>query len=273
MNLPSQSNSAEQTIRKGDIAKVSRSLQVRLGLAKLKYQHGQLHGLDFVQDECGKPSDSSDFSRSRCETRLTSPPFRSSTYYKELPLSVPNLSATRKRFRPDFDPPLPTKAAGVSWKRSCQLPKSSPRLNWYMGKPPKHTPFMSEAPFPRVSSAHSGAYAEESNPDILLHRFRNINSMANSSPPPLSKQARPPRELALNEDKTGLPLYLSSPSTPVCVLRGSQDLPCTPPFKHATLATLNSGLGSPGQQFNFADYVNVTPALAQPTWSSAIASI
>jgi hypothetical protein len=51
-------------------------------------------------------------------------------------------------------------------------------------------------------------------------------------------------------------------------LRGSQHAfpPSTPPSQHALLPTLTPNLGTPGQQFNFADFVNVTPSPAQPAW-------
>jgi hypothetical protein len=96
-----------------------------------------------------------------------------------------------------------------------------------------------------------------------LHMFQNINPMANSSPSAPPKQAQLPRgDLALNGEKAGPPLYLGTYPTPVCIAENCQNLlPCTPPNKHATLPTL----GSPAQQFNFADFVDETPVPAQST--------
>ncbi|KAJ5674120.1 hypothetical protein N7462_009559 [Penicillium macrosclerotiorum] len=255
MTLSSQPSSAEKAIRKIDIAQVSLSLQDRLGLAKLKYQHGRLHGLNSIQDSSDKPSDSSsDFSRSRCETPFTSPPLRAATYSKELPRSArnkhavtfnshvmqPMLSASRKRMRSDSATERPAKVPRVSWKSSYQLPASSPGLNRHLPGRQSHLPFMSEAPIPELSSPpYHGPSDEEPDPDLPLHSFQNMSSMVGSSPP----RTPPPNK--------GL----------------SRFPPSTPPSQHAMLPTMTPNLGTPGQQFNFADFVNVTPSPAQPGWS------
>ncbi|KAJ5155614.1 hypothetical protein N7492_008417 [Penicillium capsulatum] len=274
----SQPGSAEKTIRKIDIAQVSLSLQDRLGLAKLKYQHGRLHGLTASQQDgkaglsdSEKPSDSSsDFSRSRCETPFTSPPLRAATYSKELPRSArnkhavtfnsrvmqPMLSASRKRMRSDSASERPAKAARVSWKSSYQLPESSPGLSRHFVHHTSHVPFMSEAPIPEVSSpVYQGPSDEENDPDLPLHSFQNMSSMVGSSPPrtPPPKHARLPRSErdAQHQDGADLLLYLANSPTPA---------------RHAVLPGLTPNIGTPGQQFNFADFVNVTPSPAQPAW-------
>ncbi|KAJ5104098.1 hypothetical protein N7532_004627 [Penicillium argentinense] len=276
----SQPSSAEKTIRKIDIAQVSLSLQDRLGLAKLKYQHGRLHGLNSNSPlDSDKPSDSSsDFSRSRCETPFTSPPLRAATYSKELPRSArnkhavtfnsrvmqPMLSASRKRMRSDSANERPAKAARVSWKSSYQLPESSPGLNRHLTARPNHIPFMSEAPIPEMSSpVYHGPSDEENDPDLPLHSFQNVSSMVGSSPPrtPPPKHARLPRNdrAGQHEDGADLLLYLANSPTPARVARSSHNQtfpPSTPPSQHAGLPSLTPNLGTPGQQFNFADFVN-----------------
>ncbi|KAJ5594811.1 uncharacterized protein N7459_001019 [Penicillium hispanicum] len=291
----SQPGSAEKTIRKIDIAQVSLSLQDRLGLAKLKYQHGRLHGLSLTQQDSKaglsdseKPSgSSSDFSRSRCETPITSPPLRGSTYSKELPRSArnkhavtfnsrvmqPMLSASRKRMRSDSDTDRPAKVPRVSWKSSYRLPESSPGLNRHLTPRQSHVPFMSEAPIPELSSpVYQGPSDEENDPDLPLHSFQNVSSMVGSSPPrtPPPKHARLPKSdrPLHHEDGADLLLYLANSPTAARVARGSQAQfpPSTPPSQHAVLPSLTPNLGTPGQQFNFADFVNVTPSPAQPAW-------
>ncbi|KAJ5386349.1 hypothetical protein N7509_008890 [Penicillium cosmopolitanum] len=237
----SQPGSAEKTIRKIDIAQVSLSLQDRLGLAKLKYQHGRLHGLNSVSPlDSDKPSDSSsDFSRSRCETPFTSPPLQAATYSKELPRSArnkhavtfnsrvmqPMLSASRKRLRSDSGAERPAKVPRVSWKRSYQLPESSPGLNRHLTSRQTHVPFMSEAPIPELSSpVYHGPSDEENDPDLPLHSFQNVSSMVGSSPPrtPPPKHARLPRNdrTAQHEDGADLLLYLANSPTPARVAGG-----------------------------------------------------
>ncbi|KAJ5760945.1 hypothetical protein N7520_008101 [Penicillium odoratum] len=289
MTLP-QPGSAEKTIRKIDIAQVSLSLQDRLGLAKLKYQHGRLHGLSStLQDKAGrpdseKPSDSSsNFSRSRCETPFTSPPLRASTYSKELPRSArnkhavtfdslamqPMLTAGRKRVRSDSNSERPAKVPRVSWKSTHRLPESSPGLGIRHATRRSRVPFMSEAPIPEMSSpGYHGHSDEENDPDLPLHSFQHLSSMGSSpprTPPPKhARLSRADRPGGYEDDGAGLLLYLANSPTPARVAGGSQAHifpPSTPPSQHAVL-------GTPGQQFNFADFVNVTPSPAQPAWGS-----
>ncbi|CDM30556.1 hypothetical protein DTO013E5_2497 [Penicillium roqueforti] len=301
---PSQPGSAEKTIRKIDIAQVSLSLQDRLGLAKLKYQHGRLHGLNPHQHdgrpvlETDKPSDSSsEFSRSRCETPFTSPPLQASTYSKELPRSArnkhaatfnsrvmqPMLTASRKRLRSDSDSERPAKVHRVSWKSSHRLPESSPGMNRHRPSRRTQLPFMSEAIIPEVSSPVYPRPSEEIDPDLPVHSFQHISSVIGSSPP----RTPPPKHMRLSrnnqpqnhEDGADLLLYLANSPTPARVARGNGNLafpPSTPPSQHALLPGMTPTLGAgmfanistPNQQFNFADFVNVTPSPAQPTWSS-----
>ncbi|KAJ5861674.1 uncharacterized protein N7529_008984 [Penicillium soppii] len=300
----SQPGSAEKTIRKIDIAQVSLSLQDRLGLAKLKYQHGRLHGLNPNQRDgrpildIDKPSDSSsEFSRSRCETPFTSPPLQASTYSKELPRSArnkhaatfdsrvmqPMLSASRKRLRSDSDSERPAKAPRTSWKSSYRLPESSPGMSRHPSNRRTQAPFMSEAPIPELSSPVYGRPSEEIDPDLPLHSFQNMSSMVGSSPP----RTPPPQNMRIsrgnrsqtNEDGADLLLYLANSPTPARVARGNGNQafpPSTPPSQHAVLPgmtpTFNAGMfanmSTPNQQFNFADFVNVTPSPAQPAWGS-----
>ncbi|KAJ5287945.1 hypothetical protein N7478_003631 [Penicillium angulare] len=293
MTLP-QPGSAEKTIRKIDISQVSLSLQDRLGLAKLKYQHGRLHGLNStLQDsklglsDNEKPSDSSsEFSRSRCETPFTSPPLRAATYSKELPRSArnkhavtfdshvmqPMLTAGRKRLRSDSNEGRPAKAPRVSWKSSYKLPQSSPGLVHHTTRR-SQMPFMSEAPIPEMSSpVYQGPSDEENDPELPLHSFQVAGSMVGSSPPrtPPPKHARLPRtDRGQGDDGADLLLFLANSPTPARVAAGSQSHvfpPSTPPSQHAGLGSLPNLMGTPGQQFNFADFVNVTPSPAQPAW-------
>ncbi|KAJ6033552.1 hypothetical protein N7444_011323 [Penicillium canescens] len=294
----SQPGSAEKTIRKIDIAQVSLSLQDRLGLAKLKYQHGRLHGLNPNQQDgrstfdSDKPSDSSsEFSRSRCETPFTSPPLRAATYSKELPRSArnkhaatfnsrvmqPMLSASRKRLRSDSDSERP------SGLMEEFLPAAR-ILSWHEPspyKPPPGPPFMSEATIPELSSPVYHRPSEERDPDLPLHSFQNMSSMVGSSPP----RTPPPKHMRLSrndrphhEDGADLLLYLANSPTPARIARGAGNQafpPSTPPSQHAMLPGMTptpggggmfANIGTPGQQFNFADFVNVTPSPAQPAW-------
>ncbi|KAJ5882813.1 uncharacterized protein N7473_011075 [Penicillium subrubescens] len=287
MALSPNPGPAEKAIRKLDITHVSLSLQLRLGLAKLKYQHGRLHRLMLTQDGGDKPSESSsDFSRSRRETPMTSPALRAGTYSKELPRSAHNKdavtfnshitqpmhSASRKRVRYDPDTERPAKAARPSGKSPHQLPTSSAGLNFHMTTRRHPRPFMYDAIIPELSSpVYQSICDKENHPDLPRHSFRHVSYMWGSSPPRtpprrahLARSGRPSQ----HEDGADLPLYLAKSPTPAREAGVShRALPTsTPPSQHAILPMLATRLGTPDQRFSFADFVNVTPSPAQSAW-------
>lgn len=264
------------------------SLQDRLGLAKVKYQQGRLGVSDFrdLHDHrLDKPSDSSsELAYSRYETPLSSSPTRNATFSHELPRSArnkhaatfnsemmqPMLNASRKRVRSNSITDRPSKAPRLSWKASHNLPESSPavarQLPIYSNHPPSYD-------LPTNSD-------EENDQDVS--RGHNVSSsMVSSSPPrtPTLRQARLPKndkELG-NEDGADLLLFLANSPTPARVSTKTQirDFPpSTPPSQYAALPSLTPtpggggfpAFGTPGQQFNFADFVNVTPSPAQRPW-------
>ncbi|PWY92433.1 hypothetical protein BO70DRAFT_281662 [Aspergillus heteromorphus CBS 117.55] len=298
-----QPSTSEKTIRKIDIAQVSLSLQDRLGLAKVKYQNGRLHALEpnhtgGIQVALGsdRPSDSSsEISHSRSETPLTPPPLPNSSYSKELPRSSrnrhaatfdskvmqPMLSASRKRLRSDSITDRTVKAPRVSWKSSYQLPESSPGFNRQHTNRHLPLPFMAE--IPEYSSPAYPPHSEDDNdPDLPVHSFQHVSSMTGSSPPrtPPPKHARLSRNdrNLRHENGADLLLYLANSPTPAKVTTKppARDFPpSTPPSQHAALPSLTPtpggggvfpNFGTPNQQFNFADFVNVTPSPAQPAW-------
>ncbi|KAJ5887959.1 hypothetical protein N7495_008000 [Penicillium taxi] len=294
MTLPS--SDSEKTIRKFDIAQVSYCLQDRLGLAKLKLQHGDLHGLKLRDNKAGpsdneKPSDSSStFSRSRCETPATSPPIQNATYSRELLRSARSkhavmfdkrvLTATQpmltgKRTRSDSLSERPAKVQRVSWKSNHRLPQSSPGHQTLPSHRRTRMPFMSEAPIAELSSpAFHNPSDEENDPDLPLHSFQTVSSMAGSSPPrtPQPRHARLPRADHPFDRENGadLLMYLANSPTPARVAAGSHLFPpSTPPSQHIGLPHMTPNMGTPGQPLNFADFVNVTPSPAQPPWPAS----
>ncbi|GKZ18760.1 hypothetical protein AbraIFM66951_009462 [Aspergillus brasiliensis] len=295
-----QPSTSERTIRKIDIAQVSLSLQDRLGLAKVKYQNGRLQAVGSnhnggIQVCLGsdRPSDSSsEVSHSRSETPLTPPPLPNSSYSKELPRSSrnrhaatfdskamqPMLSASRKRLRSDSITDLTVKAPRVSWKTSHHLPESSPGFNRQHLNRHLPLPFMSD--IPEYSSPAYPPHSEDDNdPDLPVHSFQHVSSMAGSSPPrtPPPKHARLSRNdrQLRHADGADLLLYLANSPTPAKPQQVRDFPPSTPPSQHAALPSLTPtpggggvfpNFGTPNQQFNFADFVNVTPSPAQPPW-------
>lgn len=183
-------------------------------------------------------------------------------------------SARRKRLRSDSDSRLPAKATRLSWKGLHQLPESSPSLELRMANRQNQVPFEPEALSPELfSHTCSGASGEENHPDLPLHRFQMKSSITNSSRPPPKDAYLTPEGSGL-DDTAGLPLYVETSPARICQAGGFQKeiLPCTP-NKYVPLPTLTRDLESPSQQFNFDDFLNVTPGPAQPVCGSRFTSI
>jgi hypothetical protein len=123
---------------------------------------------------------------------------------------------------------------------------------------------------------------EENDPELPAHSFHNVSSSVISSSPPRTpplRHARLPRndKDLDNEDGADLLLFLANSPTPVRISSKAQPRdfpPSTPPSQYAALPSLTptpggglfANFGTPGQQFNFADFVNVTPSPAQRPW-------
>jgi hypothetical protein len=132
------------------------------------------------------------------------------------------------------------------------------------------------------TSAFPGASDEENDPEPPARSFHPVSSsMISSSPPrtpPLHPARLPPNgKERENEDGADLLLFLANSPTPARISgKPSQRdfAPSTPPSQYAALPSLTptpgGGLfpnfGTPSQQFNFADFVNVTPSPAQRPW-------
>ncbi|EED19922.1 conserved hypothetical protein [Talaromyces stipitatus ATCC 10500] len=279
-----------------NIAQVCMSLQDRLGLAKVKYELGRLGASDLKdwrnhRSDSDRPSDSSsEITYSRYETPFTSSPARNATFSHELPRSAKNkhaatfnpeviqpmLNASRKRIRSNSITDRPAKVPKLSWKASHHLPESSPvharQLQIYSNHPPSYD----------VPSSGLSASDEENDPELPVPRARNVSSsMVSSSPPrtPTLRQARLPRtdKDTGNEDGADLLLFLANSPTPARVNTKTQTRdfpPSTPPSQYAALPNMTptpggglfGNFGTPSQQFNFSDFVNVTPSPAQRPW-------
>ena len=179
-------------------------------------------------------------------------------------------TASRKRARSDLDSEHPAKTARLLWKSSYELPESSPGLDRHFTHRSSHVPFMSEAPIPEVSSPiYHVPSDEENDSDLLFHSVANMNSMVGTrTPRPKQARLRRSERDIQQEDGADVLLYLTNSTNPARVAGGSHHQalpPSTPPSQHAVLG-MTPNLGTPGQQFNFADFVNLTPSPAQPAW-------
>ena len=188
---------------------------------------------------------------------------------------------SEKRMRSHSMAPPQFETSRTSWKSSHNLPESSPvnpRRESYHHFPSSHGPnlsFVSEVstvpespPFSHVS--------EEEDADLSARPYRMRSSAYHSSPPRTppptrSRAARQRKSNAAGEEGADLLLYLAtSPSPANPGFKSAQVFaPSTPPSNNQAVASAMmstpgmGGFNTPGQQFNFADFVNVTPSPAQ----------
>lgn len=247
---------------------------------------------------------SSENRENRHETPLNSSPLPTPILSKELSRSTRSRHAatfdpsylddlaneSRKRLRSDSLDRGASKVSRISWKGSHGLAQSSPtfsrRHSMYRGKHgslvPRSDTVMEEGSSPAATRRR---FDDDQGYDVpsMTHPDVSSSTMLTSSPPrtppPNHNRSFRTHKAAAHdgEDGADLLLYLANSPTPATFGgKGySRDfLPSTPPSQHAALSsftpTAGSGLGlnfgTPGQQFNFADFVNVTPSPAQPPW-------
>nr|POE48832.1 hypothetical protein CFP56_38929 [Quercus suber] len=181
-----------------------------------------------------------------------------------------------------------------SWKKSHSLPESSPIDHAKHARFPSHNishlSFISEtSTIP--DSPPSPIHSEDDDTDLPVHSFSiNASTRITSSPPrtpPPDRQMRKALNVSWSRTpKTGeegadLLMYLHNSPPPSHNTRSKTAIqpPTTPPCKstplpssHMTPGTSGAGFlgfapNTPGNNFNFADFVNVTPSPAQGHWT------
>jgi hypothetical protein len=202
--------------------------------------------------------------------------------------------ASRKRYRSNSSASnLDNSTRHVSWKQNHKLPQSSPvgRHQFSSTQPPL-PPFVSDsATIPEPTIEHSPIFdiqnaSDDDDADLPVHSFHysTANSMILSSPPRTPPPQRTARAGHSKQVGADLLLFLAnspSRSPPVDKARlphTSVQPPSTPPSQHSQLPSsvlntpgvnhslFNAALNTPGQGFNFADFVNITPSPAQLPW-------
>lgn len=188
---------------------------------------------------------------------------------------------SEKRIRSHSMAPPQFESSRTSWKSSHNLPESSPT---YHRQESLHQFSSSHAPNLSFTSEVSTApgsppfrhVSEEEDADVPTRSYRMNSSAYHSSPPRTppptrSRAARQRKGNAAGEEGADLLLYLAtSPSPANSGVRSSRVFaPSTPPSNNQALPSSMmstpgmGGFNTPGQQFNFADFVNVTPSPAQ----------
>ena len=174
----------------------------------------------------------------------------------------------------------------MSWKHDHGLPQSSPALNRTQSFQ-DHTLLYQESTSthnPIDDSTMFDVPSDDDDHDMPAFGHEPSSSILSSSPP----RTPPPTKRFLNPNTkqagADLLLYLAnSPSRSPAInfRRSSESLkepPSTPPSQHSHLPSsvmttpgthlglFNGALHTPGQNFNLADFCNVTPSPAPAQW-------
>ncbi|KAL8812368.1 MAG: hypothetical protein Q9223_000611 [Gallowayella weberi] len=201
--------------------------------------------------------------------------------------TLPNtVRVSRKRSRTQSMAPPLVDASRASWKSSHNLPQSSPGFHGHSHFPASHAAnlsFTSEAPTVPNTPPFASASDDEA-PESLDHPFHMTSSHFRSSPPctpppTRSRKSRSHKGNAAGEEGAELLMHLAtSPSPADQGLHHRLHPPSTPPSNPQALPSSmmsNSGpngflggFNTPGQNFAWADFINVTPSPAQGAFGS-----
>ncbi|KAL8975624.1 MAG: hypothetical protein Q9197_000174 [Variospora fuerteventurae] len=196
-------------------------------------------------------------------------------------------SATRKRNRThSMGPPL-IDSSRRSWSSAHKLPESSPNLHEHAHFPSSHTTNLSFASGASTvpNTPPFGSDSDDKINEHLDHSFRlNASSHFRSSPPctPPPTRSRRPRAFKRNaagEEGAELLMHLATSPSPVKQgMRSNLHAPSTPPSDQQVLPSslmpmsgasgLFGGFSTPGQNFAWADFINVTPSPAQGAFAN-----
>ncbi|KAI4150775.1 MAG: hypothetical protein L6R39_002173 [Caloplaca ligustica] len=203
------------------------------------------------------------------------PGYNSTTAISKQPL------ADRKRKRRNSMAPPLIDASRRSWKSAHNLPESSPGSHQHAHFTASHT-----ANFSFASEGSTIANTPPFGPDSddrdrgqLDHSFSLNTSHFRSSPPctpppTRSRRSRSLKRNAAGEEGAELLMHLAtSPSPANQGMKSNLHPPSTPPADHQTLPSsvmpmsgasgFLPGFSTPGQNFAWADFINVTPSPAQ----------
>ena len=195
---------------------------------------------------------------------------------------------SHKRSRAHSMAPAFIETSRTSWKTSHRLPESSPIRHHHAHFGPSIS-FASETSTIPDSPTFGGHVSDDDEiRDLPSHSFSTharpkFNSSPPCTPPPTRSRAlrnRKSTNVTAGEEGADLLLYLAtSPSPANPTHKRPIFAPSTPPSNQQALpssmmitpgggGSYMAGFNTPGQQFNFADFVNITPSPAQGAFGS-----
>ncbi|RVX67104.1 hypothetical protein B0A52_08347 [Exophiala mesophila] len=292
---------AEKVMRRVEIAKVARNLQDCLAFASFKAQHGwQDRTLSSIEPEFAdklkrkRPShddhrsdgtlDSDDdfVPTSSIATNRFSKPTNATFKVPEHPSFL-----SRKRIR-SSSINLERSSLTTSWKQDHHLAQSSPMLSRtqsYQGGGNFRRDVLDLPHSSHDDSPMFDVTSDDDDADLPVPSFSHepSSSILSSSPP-----RTPPPVRRMHNDrakKAGADALIFLANSPSRSPAGhssrpylSREPPSTPPSQHShlpssvmntpglNLGLFNGALQTPGQNFNLADFCNVTPSPAQAHW-------
>ncbi len=198
-------------------------------------------------------------------------------------------SGSRKRSRAHSMAPPFIETSRTSWKTTHHLPESSPIHHHHAHFGPNIS-FASETSTIPDSPTFGGHVSDDDEAhDLPSHSFSShahpkFTSSPPRTPPPTRNRALRNRKSTMNatagEEGADLLLYLATSPSPANPTQKPRIFaPSTPPSnQHALPSSMMTtpggggsymaGFNTPGQQFNFADFVNITPSPAQGAFGS-----
>ncbi|KAH7154858.1 hypothetical protein B0J13DRAFT_211307 [Dactylonectria estremocensis] len=202
-------------------------------------------------------------------------------------------SSPSKRFR--GSPTAHKSFNNTAWKDSHQLARSSPikarrQQHFTTSAGPDVSFFQQRLMTQELTSPNFAAPSDDDDDLLPIHSF-NVGNVRSSPPrtPPMRSRGNkrnkdntaPGANGKTGEEGADLLLYLAaSPSPAVRNTKTLMEPPSTPPQKNSKLDLPSSmmmtpGGGNlfpttPGQGFDFADFVNITPSPAQKPWKTPV---
>ncbi|KAG9249166.1 hypothetical protein BJ878DRAFT_411128 [Calycina marina] len=257
---------------------------------ELRLRRPQSSG-DILSDSSSS-SNASDFHYPNSRALMSSP-LKSSIFFSDR-ISDGGSTGHRKRSYNSFEPPSSSSAG--SRKRFRSSPTAGRRNNRQLTqsspiRPKKQTCFTTSAGpglsfygnTPNFQIEPEGIFAGASDDDddtLPAHSFNHIRSSPPRTPPSCNNRSIRDRRSTENragksgEEGADLLLYLATSPSPANPPRARMQPPSTPPQRNMVLPSsmmTPSAFGNPqtpSQNFDFSDFVNITPSPGQRAWKA-----
>ncbi|KAH7342460.1 hypothetical protein BKA65DRAFT_292103 [Rhexocercosporidium sp. MPI-PUGE-AT-0058] len=294
----------DAVLKRAEVGKIGRKLKTRLALAQFKAARGwedlTLDSIEpKVEEELRKrrPTSSGDmFSDSSSSAALdfrSSPIKNPAIFSDQVGPRSGSGSAYRKRHFNSFEQSSSSASSRKRFRSSPTKPINTRGYQLTQSSPikPRKQPHFTTSSGPSLSfyarSSHQhemhhnfAAISDDEDTNLPDHSF-NIQSSPPRTPSPVRNKGSLARRKngKSGEEGADLLLYLATSPSPANPTRSRMQPPSTPPPKAlalpSSMMTTPGGGGSgflsnfpntPSQNFDFADFVNITPSPAQKAW-------